>query len=290
VGTDDARVWRTTDGGAHWTDRSAGLPDRWVTRVAIDPVDPDIAYVAQSGYRSDDPAARLHRTTDGGATWTGIAAGLPEAPVNALVIDPAAPNLLYAGTDVGVFVSPDAGGSWSELAPGLPVSVIQDLVLHAPTRALVAFTHGRSTYRLELPDPAGIAEQVGGQPGGRSAGGAERGRVLRWLELSPNPYRPGAGQLRLACGYDGAGGDALSAGIYDAAGRLRRTLEPAGPPSGRSGLAGERGRAPDGAALARVEFRFDGRGADGRPLPAGTYYARISRGRGAVSRTVVILP
>lgn len=254
VGTDDARVWRTTNGGGAWQNLSLGLPQRWVTRVAVDPTNADIAYVAHSGYRNDSPLAHLHRTTDGGASWTPISSELPEAPVNAFALDPENPSILYAGTDVGVYVSPDAGQNWSELAAGLPITVIDDLVLHAPTRMLVAFTHGRSAYRLTLPAAAEVVSPVAGADPARP----------RWLRIGPHPYTGGTARLE----FTAPSGATPTIGIFDAAGRLRRSW-------------------PDLAGRRSVDF--DGRDGEGARLPAGVYYLRVANGRAIDSRPFTIL-
>jgi photosystem II stability/assembly factor-like uncharacterized protein len=270
VGTDDGRVWRTANGGTTWQNLSAGLPQRWVTRVAVDPVNADIAYVTHSGYRNDSPLAHAHRTVDGGQTWTAIDAGLPEAPVNALVIDPQHPNWLFAGTDVGVFFSSDAGAEWSDMAPGMPIVVIHDLVLHNPSRTLTAFTHGRSVYRVPLPTPSAV--DAGGEGGPAIT---EAARAVGLLSIQPNPLgRRGPGT---EISYRAPGAAPVELAIFDAAGRQVRLLKQAG-----GGSEGTR----DGLRVAR----FDGRDDSGRWLPAGTYFARIAGPAGTDSQRLTVLP
>ena len=100
VGTDEGKVWGTRDGGATWKDLSKGLAkDRWVTRVVASAHDEGTVFVSQSGYRNDDFAPYVWRSTDFGATWTSIAAGLPNEPVNSVREDPKARHLLWAATD-----------------------------------------------------------------------------------------------------------------------------------------------------------------------------------------------
>ena len=103
AGTDDGRVWITRNTGGTWTEITAGLPTRWITRIEVDPANADMAYVSVSGYRNGDPGAHVFRTTTGGTSWQDISAGLPDAPVNDLVLDPRNPAVLYAASDVGVF-------------------------------------------------------------------------------------------------------------------------------------------------------------------------------------------
>ncbi len=150
VGTDDANVWVTTDGGTNWTDINDGLPDRWITRVAVDPNDAAITYVTLSGFRIDSPLPHVFRTTNYGEDWTDISSNLPEGPVNVIVIDPENTTTLYVGTDYGVYFTTDTGNSWSMLGTDLPFSAVCDLVLHNGTRKLRAATHGRSIFEFDL--------------------------------------------------------------------------------------------------------------------------------------------
>jgi photosystem II stability/assembly factor-like uncharacterized protein len=158
VGTDDANVWVTTNGGTNWTSINTGLPDRWVTRVAVDPNDAAIAYVTFSGYRHDSYIPHVFRTTNYGTTWNDISSDLPEVPINVIVVDPENTAVLYIGTDYGVYYTTDEGGTWQPLGTGLPFSAVDDLVLHNGARVLRAATHGRSFFEFDL-DQIGVEEQ-----------------------------------------------------------------------------------------------------------------------------------
>ncbi|UCB51952.1 MAG: glycosyl hydrolase [Candidatus Zixiibacteriota bacterium] len=151
VGTDDANVWVTTNGGGDWTSISAGLPDRWVTRVAVDPYDESIAYATFSGHRIGGALPHVYRSTNYGSSWQSISSNLPEGPINDVIVDPMNPSVLYVGSDVGVYVTEDLGGSWAPLGTGLPVTTVHDLAFHPPTRKLVAGTHGRSMFSCQVP-------------------------------------------------------------------------------------------------------------------------------------------
>ncbi|NNF57746.1 MAG: hypothetical protein HKN04_05845, partial [Rhodothermaceae bacterium] len=172
AGTDDGRVWKTENGGTTWAEISAGLPQRWVTRVTVHPTQPHTAYVTLSGYRWAEDLARVYRTDNGGTTWTPRIGGLPEVPVNDLLFDPLDPDWLYLATDAGVFVSSNAGVSWSLLGVNLPGAPVLDLDLHDPTRTLVAATYGRGMYRYDLtqlpvatePEAVPAAFQLNGAP------------------------------------------------------------------------------------------------------------------------------
>jgi hypothetical protein len=152
IGTDDGNVWITQNAGATYAHIDASLPKLWVTRVAVDPNDDAIAYATFSGFRIDQPLAHVFRTTDHGTTWSDISGNLPDAPVNAIVIDPRQSSTLYVGSDVGTFVTRDLGASWAPLGTGLPDAVVSDLkFLAGPPAQLYAATYGRSIFSIELP-------------------------------------------------------------------------------------------------------------------------------------------
>lgn len=156
AGTDDANVWITSNNGTNWTKVSSTLPYRWVTRVAFDPVNENIAYVTYNGLKWKDPQPHVFRTTDKGLTWADISNNLPDAPVNAFAIDPARPNVLFVGSDVGAYVSFNTGQSWQYLGQGLPMVSVYDFKIHPLGNYLVAGTHGRSMYKIDLAQVVGI--------------------------------------------------------------------------------------------------------------------------------------
>ncbi len=150
AGTDDGRVHISTAAGIGWTDISAGLPVRWITRVAFDPFELNTIYATVSGFRWDEPHPYVFRSTDLGQTWESISSNLPELPVNVIVADPGQEGRLFVGTDVGIFYTDNAGESWGSLMNGMPNVPVTDLKIHHPTRAMVAGTYGCSAYRLNL--------------------------------------------------------------------------------------------------------------------------------------------
>jgi hypothetical protein len=141
----------TEVGGVEWRAVHQGLPgDRWVSRVESSRVDPKVAFVSLNGYRDDDPAPYLYKTVDGGTSWTSLSAGLPAEPINVIREDPVQPKVLYVGSDRGAYVSLDAGQNWQALAGGLPKVPVHDMVVHPRERELVAATHGRSMWVLDV--------------------------------------------------------------------------------------------------------------------------------------------
>jgi len=150
VGTDDGNVWVSAMNGMGWDLISANLPERWVTRVAADPIEENTAYVTFSGYRHDEFLPHIFRTTDKGQNWEDISGNLPEAPINDVIIDLEDNSVLYIATDVGVFVTFDLGMNWEILGSNLPNVPINDLTLNNETRSLIAATYGRSMYKYDL--------------------------------------------------------------------------------------------------------------------------------------------
>lgn len=149
AGTDDGNVWVTRDNGKAWTklnDKILGNPGYWVSRVTASPSDPGTAYVAYTGFRNDDFRPYLYKTTDYGATWTSLAAGLAEGPVNVVREDPKNPKLVFAGTDFGVYVSLDAGRVWLKLNNNMPTQPVHDLKIQPREADLIVATHGRGAY------------------------------------------------------------------------------------------------------------------------------------------------
>ncbi len=153
AGTDDGLVWRTDDRGRHWRDVTPAGLRPWSKIAAIEPshFSPDVAYAAIDRHRLDDFAPYVVRTGDGGRTWTAISDGLTgDGPLNSVNVvreDPRRRELLFAGTERGVFVSFDTGRSWQPLPNGLPATSVRDIEVHGDD--LVIATHGRGFYILD---------------------------------------------------------------------------------------------------------------------------------------------
>ena len=149
AGTDDGLIHVTKDGGKNWKNVTPPAIDAWSKISQIDASHSDIntAYVAVNRIRLDDQKPHIYRTTDGGATWKEIVNGLPDGPVNTVKEDPRRPGLLFAGTELNVFVSFDNGESWRSLRLNMPATSIRDLVIHNDD--VVVGTHGRSFWILD---------------------------------------------------------------------------------------------------------------------------------------------
>jgi hypothetical protein len=156
VGADDGKVQVTRNGGTNWTDVTKGVAaaggpeDVWTSRVYASRFAAGTAYVAKTGRRQDNFKPYLFKTTDFGATWTNIAANLPQWPVNVVVEDTKHGSLLFAGTDIGVYVSADGGARWMALKGNMPPAPVTDMVIHPREQDLVAGTYGRGMWVADI--------------------------------------------------------------------------------------------------------------------------------------------
>ena len=150
VGTDDGNVQITRDDGINWTGISDDLPAKWVSRVAASEHELGTVYVSFTGYRQDDFEKYLYMSEDFGKTWISIAGNLPCESINVIAEDPRDEDILYVGTDLGVYTSLDRGTTWISLCNGLPTTAVHDLVVHPRENELVIGTHGRSVYILDV--------------------------------------------------------------------------------------------------------------------------------------------
>ncbi len=150
AGTDDGRLWVTKDDGKAWQEIAAGLaPGKWMSRVVASQYKLGTIYLTQNGKRDDDFTPYVWMSTDFGKTWTSIAKGIPVGPVNVIREDPVDENILYVGTDMGVYVTQDKGKTWMALGAGLPTCYVHDLVIHPRDNVIVIATHGRGMWALD---------------------------------------------------------------------------------------------------------------------------------------------
>jgi photosystem II stability/assembly factor-like uncharacterized protein len=191
AGSDDGLIHVTRNGGANWIDVTPQAMPPWSTVSLIDPSphDPAVAYAAVDRHRLDDIGPYAFKTADGGKTWAPIASDLPKgAVVHVVREDPVRRGLLYAGTEIGVFVSFDDGASWRPLQFNLPVTPVHDLVVK--DNDLVAATHGRSFWILDDVTPL------------RQAGAASDGVTLYAPEPAVRLYYPDQVNSRRPVGQD----------------------------------------------------------------------------------------
>jgi len=152
AGTDDGNVHVSEDDGNSWSDVTAGLPNRWITRVAGDPFDMNTIYVTVSGFRWDESYPHVFKSIDLGQNWIEISSNLPQLPINCITLDPEVPNRIFVGSDAGVFFTENGGDEWQSLSNGLPNVPVIDMLIHNPTRTLLLGTYGCSAYTMDLED------------------------------------------------------------------------------------------------------------------------------------------
>ncbi len=160
VGTEGGTIWLTRDDGVSWTKVSEGLPRKWVSRVIASEHDAGTVYAAITGFRQDDFSAYLYVSTDFGRTWRSIVSNLPAESINVIKEDPASADILYVGTDGGVYVSLDKGATWQSLCATLPTTPVHDLTVQSRDHVLVAGTHGRSVWVLDVAPIEALTEEV----------------------------------------------------------------------------------------------------------------------------------
>ena len=153
AGTDDGNVQITRDDGRHWTNvvkNIPGLPpNTWVSTIEASHFDPAVAYATFDGHAAGDMKPYVYRTKDYGKTWTSLST--PDLSGYAHVVreDLVNANLLYVGTEFGLFISTDNGAHWAQLKGGLPNVAVRDIAIQPRESDLILATHGRGIYILD---------------------------------------------------------------------------------------------------------------------------------------------
>ncbi len=147
TGSDDGLIHVTQDGGANWKRISDGLPQLMrVNRVQASAHSEGRVYAALSGFHWDHFAPYLYVSENYGTSWTRIGTDLPYEPINVVREDPVNPDLLFVGTDNGVYISFDRGKSFMRMTGSLPAVAVHDMVIQPREHDLVIATHGRSIW------------------------------------------------------------------------------------------------------------------------------------------------
>ncbi|MDW7760356.1 MAG: hypothetical protein SCM96_06945 [Acidobacteriota bacterium] len=150
AGTDDGRVHVTQNGGGSWTEITAGLPYfKHVWTIVASQHDPSVVHISLIGRHDDDFAPYIYRSADYGKTWTNIAGNIPGGPTNVIREDPWNKNVLYVGTDYGVYVTKDGGKTWNCLGNNLPNAPVWDIQIHPRDNMLVIATNGRGMWVID---------------------------------------------------------------------------------------------------------------------------------------------
>ena len=234
VGTDDGNVQVTRDGGKSWTNvvkNIAGLaPNAWIPNLDASTADAGTAYVAADHHRENDYTPYFFKTTDYGRTWTKLTVGAPTVAGWSHVIreDPKNRNVLYAGTELGLWVSFDGGTRWTSMRNNMPPAPVRDIKIHPRDNDLIVATHGRGIYVLDR--IAAVQQITEAQKGDATL--FDVAPAVRWtvwgkdanlgqkVYKAPNPPQGAVIDYYLK----GAVTDAVTIAITDAAGKPVRTL------------------------------------------------------------------
>lgn len=151
TGSDDGLVYVTKNSGGNWTKISDSFPqDLWVSRVIASQHKKERVFVTLNGYRWDDFKTYVYVSEDYGNTWKNIKSNISDSPVNVIKEDPENENLLFLGTDNGLYVSFNKGEKWEAFSKGLPNVAVHDLVVQNEAKDLVIGTHGRSIFKANI--------------------------------------------------------------------------------------------------------------------------------------------
>jgi len=188
VGLLNGNVWATSTGSSTLVNISPTLPAhpvagqaQYIGHAVINPSNADVAYISLAYYT---PAGQgIFKITNlqaasgaapVAAVWTASSNGIPSVPINALVIDPQKTTRIFAGTDIGVYVSEDSGANWSPFGQGLPRVAVFDMAIQPTSRTLRVATHGRGMWEIGLLAPTASAASISGTittPSGQPLGG-----------------------------------------------------------------------------------------------------------------------
>lgn len=185
VGTDDGYVQLTRDGGDNWsnvTGNIPGLPEgTWISRVDASPHAAGTAFMTADGHRTGDMAVYVYMTTDFGQSWTRLGNDVIEGYAWVIRQDLVNPELLFVGTEFGLYISLDSGQNWARFQENLPRVAVHDIAIHPRDHDLILGTHGRGIYIIDDITPmraltAGIIDTdvalLPSQPGVMTVGGA----------------------------------------------------------------------------------------------------------------------
>ena len=295
VGTDDGQVQVSRDGGGTWTEVSTRLPglprDTWIGGLEPSRHVAGRIYLTSSNYRNDDYTNYVYVSEDHGGSWSRIDAGLPADRVaRTLREDPRNPDVLYLGTELGLFVSLDRGGTWEELDLGMPTMAFNDLLVHPRDNDLVLGTHSQGIW---IVDDVNAFQQMDGTVRAAPAHlfamedawqiryRSERGHTGDMIFRGENPPAGGIVDFWLAEGTDAS---AVSLTVHDAGGGALASIPV---PDARAGQV-NRTVWNLRMSLGLEDEREDG--PQGPPVLPGRYTVRLNAGGLVAEKPMVVRP
>lgn len=151
AGSDDGNLWVTKDHGSTWVSINKGLPaDRWISSITPSQHKEGVVYATLTGYRFDEFKPYIFKSSDYGKSWSPLSGNLPAEAVNIIREDHMFENILYVGTDHGLYVSTNGGQQYMLVQGNLPNVAIYDMVIQKKHNDLVIGTHGRSVFIMNL--------------------------------------------------------------------------------------------------------------------------------------------
>lgn len=150
TGADDGNVHRSDNGGVTWVAINNNLPSKWVSKITASQHDINTVYLSMNGYRDDDFMAYLYKSDNKGKTWEEIGKNLPMECINVILEDPNYPEIIYVGTDNGIYISTNQGQQFSVLSLNIPRVPVHDLKIQKRDQDLIVGTHGRSLFKVDL--------------------------------------------------------------------------------------------------------------------------------------------
>jgi photosystem II stability/assembly factor-like uncharacterized protein len=309
TGTDDGNVQVTRDGGKTWTNTVKGMtglaPNAWINKVEASHFDAGTAYVSASHWQDGDYAPYFYKTTDSGRTWAKIVSGLPARGWSHVIReDPKVKDLLYAGTEFGLYASWDGGAKWVSIRNNMPPVAVRDIAIHPRDNDIIVATHGRGIYILDDAAPLQqVATAMKGdaflfpiRPAIRWAGGSGTFRSNERDFLAPNPT-PGV-WINVYLRTAPAG--PVTVTITDKAGKAVRTLRSRAEAGvnrivwnlrydGPADTApGGRGAAPAGEAPAAGGGGGRGGAGQGPAVNPGEYIVKVRTGAAELTGQVTV--
>ena len=243
IGTSNGKIHVTTNNGVNWTS-TTGFP--YVSDLWVDFNDDDVCYATFGGV---NPATHVLKTTNGGANWFTITSNLPNIGVNSIVKRQATPQMLFVGTDVGVFQSTNEGADWVVFNTGFPNVEVYDLKYKEGPKVLMAATHGRGCFTFDISAIVNI-NNINGTPDKFSLS-----------QNYPNPFNP---VTKVEFGILKSGFVSLK--VYDVLGNEIKTLVNENRPAGK------------------YEAEFDG-----SSLSSGVYFYRLSAGEFVETKSMLLV-